>query len=359
MKQINHIDLYLSKTYIEDLVSTSQDAADIKSLCGSSILITGCTGTIGSWLADTLILYNELNAADMKIILAGRNIKRMKAHFEKCPTTPPDYVYFDLGEAPEWDFPVDYIIHAAGNAHPAAFNGDPCGTITGNILGTWNLLKYGLDHGCKRFLYISTGEVYGQGDLSLESFEETNGGYVDPTSPRSSYPNSKRAAETLCASFTAQYGMETVIVRPSHTYGPCVTPTDSRANVQFLKNGFDGSDIAMKSAGTQERSYTYVADCASAALTVLLKGKKGNAYNSAVPEARATIAEFAQAVANASGTKVIFADPTEADLANRTPIAKQVLSSAKTESLGWRGRYDVKTGVSHTLKIWRESHCEN
>ena len=359
MKQINHIDLYLSKTYIEDLVSTAQDVTDIKSLCGSSILITGCTGTIGSWLADTLILYNELNAADMKIILAGRNIKRMKAHFEKCPTTPPDYVYYDLGEAPEWDFPVDYIIHAAGNAHPAAFNGDPCGTITGNILGTWNLLKYGLDHGCKRFLYISTGEVYGQGDLSLESFEETNGGYVDSTSPRSSYPNSKRAAETLCASFTAQYGMETVIVRPSHTYGPCITPTDSRANVQFLKNGFDGTDIVMKSAGTQERSYTYVADCASAALTVLLKGKKGNAYNSAVPEARATIAEFAQEVAKASGTKVIFADPTAADLANRTPIAKQVLSSAKTESLGWRGRYDVKTGISHTLKIWHESHCEN
>ena len=149
--------------------------------------------------------------------------------------------------------------------------------------------------------------------------------------------------------------METVIVRPSHTYGPCVTPTDSRANVQFLKNGFDGNDIVMKSAGTQERSYTYVADCASAALTVLLKGKKGSAYNSAVPEARATIAGFARAVAEVSGTKVVFADPTAADLANRTPIAKQVLSSVKTESLGWKGRYDVRTGVSHTLRIWRES----
>ncbi len=349
------MDFYRSKTYIEDLIATSQDVTDIKSLRGSSILITGCTGTIGSWIADTLLLYNEINAADMKIILAGRRIDRMKAHFEKCPTASPVYAYFDLGKAPEWNFPVDYIIHTAGNAHPAAFNGDPCGTITGNIMGTWNLLKYGLDHGCKRFLYISTGEVYGQGDLSLESFEETYGGYVDPTSPRSSYPNSKRAAETLCASFTAQYGMETVIVRPSHTYGPCVTATDSRANVQFLKNGFDGNDIVMKSAGTQERSYTYVADCASAALTVLLKGKKGSAYNSAVPEARATIAGFARAVAEVSGTKVVFADPTAADLANRTPIAKQVLSSVKTESLGWKGRYDVRTGVSHTLRIWRES----
>ena len=83
------MDFYRSKTYIEDLIATSQDVTDIKSLRGSSILITGCTGTIGSWIADTLLLYNEINAADMKIILAGRRIDWMKAHFEKCPTASP------------------------------------------------------------------------------------------------------------------------------------------------------------------------------------------------------------------------------------------------------------------------------
>lgn len=48
------------------------------------------------------------------------------------------------------------------------------------------------------------------------------------------YPTSKRAAENLCASYSKQYGMETVVVRPCHTYGPSITPTDNRANVQFI-----------------------------------------------------------------------------------------------------------------------------
>lgn len=352
------MNFYLSKTYLKDIESTFRNVKALGELNNRTVLITGCTGTIGSWTADTLLMYNKANAAGIRIILAGRSVERMTARFG-CGSNAPDYVYYDLNKAPDWGFPVDYIIHAAGNAHPAAFNGDPCGTITGNILGTWNLLKYGLDHGCRRFLYVSTGEVYGQGDLSLDSFEETYGGYVDPTSPRSSYPNSKRAAETLCTSFTSQYGMETVIVRPSHTYGPCVTPSDNRANVQFLRNGFEGRDIVLKSAGAQKRSYTYVPDCVSAALTVLLKGQKGNAYNCAVPEARASIAEFAQAVAEEAGTKVIFSDPTAADIANRTPIAKQVLSSEKTEALGWKGLYDVKTGICHTLRIWREASRKN
>ena len=349
------MDLYKSKTYLEDLETTFRNVPCMKKLCGSTVLITGCTGTIGSWIADTLLMYNFMQAANIRIILAGRSIVRMKEQFDKWPASPPEYVRYDLNELPDWNFPVDYIIHAAGNAHPAAFNSDPCGTVTGSILGVWNLLQYGHSHGCRRFLYVSSGEVYGQGDLSLESFDETYGGYVDPTSPRSSYPNSKRASETLCASYTAQYGMDTVIIRPSHTYGPCITPGDNRANAQFLRSGSSGHDIIMKSSGTQIRSYTYASDCASATLTVLLSGKTGNAYNCAVPEAKCSIAEFAAAAAQASGTKVIFETPGETDLADRTPILKQVLSSEKTESLGWKGRFDIKTGVGHTLRILRES----
>ena len=64
------------------------------------------------------------------------------------------------------------------------------------------------------------------------------------------YPTSKRAAENLCASYSKQYGMETVVVRPCHTYGPGITPTDNRANVQFIRNVLDNEDIVMKSAGT-------------------------------------------------------------------------------------------------------------
>lgn len=244
-----------------------------------------------------------------------------------------------------------YIIHAAGNAHPAAFNGDPVGTIVGNVNGTYVLLEYARKYGIKRFCYISSGEVYGQGDLTLDSFSEDYNGYLDSMSPRSCYPMSKRAAETLCISYTKQYGLETVIVRPCHTYGPGMTESDNRANVQFIRNVLNGEDIILKSAGTQMRSYCYIADCASAIISCLVKGETAQAYNSANVNARITIAGLAEVVAECAGRKVVFMNPDSIEAANQSPIAKQVLNTEKIEGLGWKGRYSVRKGIMHTLEI--------
>jgi nucleoside-diphosphate-sugar epimerase len=118
-----------------------------------------------------------------------------------------------------------------------------------------------------------------------------------------------------------------------------------------MRNVLNGEDIVMKSAGSQLRSYIYIADCASAILTVLLNGKSGEAYNTANPNARVTIAQLAEIIAKAGGRKVIFATPSAVDIANRTPIAKQVLSSKKIEALGWSGAFSAETGIRHTLDI--------
>ncbi len=342
--------LYQSKTYLQDLSTAIAASVGIEALDGSRILITGATGTIGSFLVDMLVRYSK-SGGNLTLYAAARSLTRLRERFDGAGADCLHLVAYDMTAEVDLPFAVDYVIHAAGNAHPAAFNGDPVGTILGNVKGTCELLRYAERCGAKRFLYLSTGEVYGQGDLSLDSFEESYGGYVDPTSPRSCYPNSKRTAETLCAAYTSQYGLETVIVRPCHTYGPGITATDNRANVQFMGNVLRGEDIVMKSPGTQMRSYCYVADCASAILTVLVRGESGQAYNAANPEARVTIAGFAQAVADAAGKRVIFANPTEKELADRSPIAKQVLSTAKLEALGWRGHFSVQEGVAHTLEI--------
>lgn len=107
----------------------------------------------------------------------------------------------------------------------------------------------------------------------------------------------------------------------------------------------------MKSAGTQMCSYNYIGDCASAIITVLINGKCGEAYNAANPDVRLTIAQLAEIIASAANRKVVFADPDDVDLAYRTPIAKQVLSSKKLENLGWSGVFSAEIGVKHTLDI--------
>uniref|UniRef100_UPI0040563253 NAD-dependent epimerase/dehydratase family protein n=1 Tax=Agathobacter sp. TaxID=2021311 RepID=UPI0040563253 len=349
------MNLYNSKTYIKDLDSAISCSVNIQELKNKSIMVTGATGTIGSFLVDMFLRYNQTHDANVQIFASSRSLAKLQERFDVWKTDSLAYVEHDILSDVLFDYKADYIVHAAGNAYPAAFTKEPVETIIGNINGTNNLLKFAQKQGVKRFLYVSSGEVYGQGDLKLDSFDENYGGYVNPILSRSCYPNSKRTAETLCVSFGAEYGLDTVIVRPCHTYGPCMTQHDNRANVQFIKNGLEKKDIILKSSGTQMRSYCYIADCASAILTVLVKGNRCEAYNIANSEARVTIAGFAEAVAQVCDTKVIFENPNERDIADRTPIEKQVLDVSKLESLGWKGRFTVMEGIEHTLKIMQEN----
>lgn len=343
------MNLRQSKLYTEDLETTLAHAVDIEKLYGKKVLITGATGTIGSFAADALIHLNQKEKANIRVLLAGRSVEKLQNQFGNHDNVK--YLSYDLNAPIEFDEDIDYVIHAAGNAHPAAFNGDPVGTIVGNVDSTYRLLEYAKNHGGKRFLYVSSGEVYGQGDSSLDAFDETYSGYMDVLSPRSCYPLSKRMAENLCVSYWKQHGVESVIVRPCHTYGPFMTSSDNRAHAQFLHNALAGKDIVMKSAGTQMRSYNYVADCVAGLLTVLVDGETGEAYNLANPKSTLTIAEFAKKTAAAEDCKVVFENPTEADVANQSPIPKQVLSTEKLEELGWRPAFDIDVGIRHTLDI--------
>lgn len=343
--------LQKSQTYINDLDIAISHSIGLESFKQSSFLITGTTGTIGSFLVDMLLRYNQINKVKISVCVAGRNLEELKIRYNFWNDNDITFVKYDINNSIEFEQSVDYIIHTAGNAHPTAFNNDPVGTIVGNVMSTYNLLEYGRTHKTKRLLYVSSGEIYGQGDLTLNEFDEKYVGCIDITSPRSCYPSSKRTAENLCASYSSQFDLETVIVRPCHTYGPSITPTDSRAHAQFIRNALNDKDIVMKSVGSQLRSYNYIADCASAILTVLANGKTGEAYNISNSAVSITIAEMAKVIANKAGKKVIFTNPTALDLANRTPIAKQVLSSKKIEALGWTGYYTIEEGISHTLDI--------
>ncbi len=345
---------YDSTTYLSDLDTTATHVIGVEKLKGKSIIITGATGTVGSYIADTLLRLNKKLNYGIKIILAGRNPEGIKNLYSRN-SNGLEVVFYDLENEIDFDCHVDYIIHAAGNAHPAAFNSNPVGTMMNSLMSTKRLLDYGRFHGAKRLLYVSSGEVYGLGDVSLEAFKEDYLGTLDLVSPRSCYPESKRATENLCASYWAQFGLETVSVRLCHTYGPMITASDSRAHAQFIRDGLIHQNIVLKSAGSQMRSYNYIADAVSGILTVLLGGKPGESYNIANPDARITIAGLARVIAENEGQKVIFENPDAVDLANRSPIAKQVLDTTKLENLGWRGEYSVKEGIAHTLQILHES----
>lgn len=371
---------YRNCRYRGDLEEAIQSTVNFKVLFGRTFLITGASGLIASFLIDLLFYANETMQAGIKVYALVRNRECAARRFRSIMEHPDFHLIVqDVCEPLTFNGKADYVIHAAGDGYPKAFREHPVETMLPALVGTWQLLEYIRKIGDTRLLYVSSGEVYGSGreegfigswdrcsrnpGEGLESrireifgssgFTETDSGYVDTMQSRSCYPSAKRAAETLCASYHAEYGVDTVVARLSHVYGPNISEKDNRAAAQFFRDVLGGRDVVLKSQGEQMRSYTYVADCVSAVLTVLIKGTAGEAYNISNPDAKATIAEFAQMTAEAGRQKCLFAVPGRADVQESTPISCAVLNSEKLQGLGWKGTYDVSRGIRHTLEIMK------
>ena len=331
--------------YLEDILKGLEDF-DLTNLRHKRILVTGATGLIGGCLVDVLMHSDSL----CQVFAMGRNETRAQKRFaDYWNTARFHFISGDVTMPLPCNETFDYIIHAASNASPNFFKEKPVEVIQSNIMGVEQLMQYGLSHGMQRMLYVSSGEVYGEGHG--KAFTETDSGYVDCATPRACYPSSKRAAETLCVAYAAEYGADVVIARPCHTYGPYFTESDNRVYAQFIRNLLDGKDIVMKSRGEQYRSWLYVVDAVFALLTILLKGAKSEAYNVADEQSDITIRELAELLAAAENKKVVF-DIDEAN-GNTTPITRATFSTEKLARLGWRPRTTIAEGLAHTLAAQR------
>lgn len=335
--------------YLNDLLRVQDAIANIDRLDHSRVLITGAGGLICSALVDVLLRRNDTFDAGIQVYAAGRNIDTLRKRFANW-TGRQDlhFVAYDAAEPIDCRETFDYLIHGASPANPAAYNARPVETMTANFVGTHNILRYAKDCGAKRVLYVSSSEVYGKKEGS-EPYHEQEYGFVDILNPRACYPSSKRAAETLCAAYAQEYGVDAVIVRPGHVYGPTATASDNRASSQFPRDVLEGRDILMKSAGSQLRSYCYVLDCASAILAVLLNGQTGRAYNISNPDSVVTIRQMAQAFADAGNSAVVFENATDAEKRSYNLMDNSALEARELMALGWYGLFDMSTGAKATL----------
>ena len=320
------------KTYRNDLQEIFNENIPWEKLSGTNILVTGATGLIGSTLVEILMSNPH---RDYIVYASGRNMERARKRFVNYLSVESfHFVEYDVMFPLQLDVRFDYIIHAASNACPNVFSRNPVEIIKANILGVSNLIEYGIEHGMKRFLYVSSGEVYGEGDERIISEEYS--GYVDCLNPRSCYPSSKRTSETLCISYASEYNADVVIARPCHIYGPNFTESDNRVNAQFIRNILKGENLIMKSSGEQIRSWCYVVDCISALLYILLKGVSGEAYNIADPNSVLSIRQLAEMLAKIGNTKVIMEVPSEIEKRGYNPVSRSVFSVDKLEKLGWK-----------------------
>lgn len=337
----------------QELLKKSASAVDTRALSGSSILITGSTGLIGSAIVDLLLWKNRQEGAGIRIYAASRSLERVFARFEGYSEKDGLIgVAYDAREPVCFAFHSDFIIHAASNSTPDAYVNYPVDTMLSNVLGIHELLAYAIAQKTKKTVYVSSSEVYGVGRHVMPIKEEEYG-TTDILNVRSSYPIGKQAAETLCVGYAHQHGCDVSIVRPGHIYGPTATAADRRVSSLFAQLAALGQDIVMKSSGSQLRSYCHCLDCATAILTVLMKGETAQAYNISNSQSIITIRQMAEILAQCGHVSIQQAFPSEREKTAFNPMDNSSLNSEKLEALGWKGLYDAQEGLSTTVDILR------
>ena len=352
---IKEMSIYNSKLWITDLDKALTTLPELTELAGKSVLVTGCTGLVCSAVVDILIRWNDTHGAKIKILAAGRNEKKVVERFAPFVTKDWfEFVYYDASATDNhFVLPCDFIIHGASNATPCKIMEEPVETILDNVLGVKCLLDYAKEIKAKRVLLISSSEVYGKKE-NVAPFRLGEYGYIDLLNSRNSYSVGKRAAETMCVSYADEYGVESVIIRPGHIYGPTVTRNDNRVSSAWPYDVAQGKDIVMKSDGTQIRSYCYCLDSASAILKVLLRGQNCHAYNISNPDSVINIRQMAELLAKSANVQLKMELATEEEKKGFNPMSNSSLDSKELLALGWRGLFDAETGFRHTVEILKE-----
>ena len=340
------------ETYAADIASIANENLPWEKLSGKSLLLTGASGLIGTVIVDALMKKNRDDNLNVKICAAGRNEKIAAERFaDYLDDKNFEFVKLDVNEPIKNDFPVDFIIHAASNTHPLLYSTEPVSTMTTNIIGTYNLLEFGLRKKISRFVFVSSVEIYGKALNDEDLFDENYCGYINCNTLRAGYPEAKRAGEALCQAYISQHGLDIVIPRLSRIYGATMRLNDSKAMSEFIMNGVRGEDIVLKSQGVPRFSYCCATDAASGILYCLLNGKCGEAYNVADSSEILSLRQIAEYISSLAGRKVVFELPSETQAKGFSKAVNAIMPNDKLRALGWTPKDDTRSGVKKTVEI--------
>lgn len=344
------------KLYNKELVENSNvEWISWEKLNNKTILITGASGMIGSYIVDLLLTRNDLYNAHISVYALGRNKSKLEQRFSRWETSYLKLIEMDVTNiSPDAEFlkDIDYIIHAASNTHPKEYACRPVDTIKTNVQGLMNLLDSQVNKEKKaKIVLLSSVEIYGEAIEDEQCFTEVDMGYINSNTLRAGYPESKRLGETLLQAYRVEYGLSGVVVRLCRVYGPGVEDDDTKAVSQFIKNALNKQDIVLKSDGKQFYSFCYVADASLAIIKIMLDGNEGEAYNVVSPDSNRSLREIAEVVAKLAETKVVYDIPTNIEREGASKATRAILVDEKYQSIGGKGSYVLEYGLEATFQM--------
>lgn len=345
----------INRIVFEDIARVVETApVDWSVFSKKRVLITGASGFLPAYLVETLLYLNRLRGLDIHVTALVRNHENYIQRFAHHLNNPNLSVLVqDVSTPIRLDLPHHYIIHAASQASPKYYGIDPVGTLSANVLGTMQLLELARSHPVISFMYFSSGEVYGE-TQSIPT-KEADYGYLDPTSVRSCYAESKRMGENMCVSWHAQYQIPAKIVRPFHTYGPGMRLDDGRVYADFVRDIIAGRSIVMRSEGLARRAFCYLADATAGFFTVLLNGKNAVPYNVGNSQAEISIIDLANLLVDLYPEKqlrVVKECLQESSSYLQSPIPRNCPDVSLISTLGWSPMTGLEDGFKRTIESY-------
>lgn len=329
-------------------------AADVNwdKLRGSSVLVTGATGMLPAFALFTLVRANEVHQLDLRLVALARRPEAVAAtladivHLPNVDVVLADVVD-DLGTLPIDS--VDFIIHGASPARPSLHASDPVGSVRANVQGTLNVMELARSRHTRAVALMSSAEVYGQQPPGTTLVRETDFGSLDCATPRSSYSEGKRAAETIAVAYSAQHGIDVHLARFGHIYGPGMHLDDGRVQADFASRVMAGTDIVLTGDGTAVRTYTYVGDATSGLLHALLADQSGP-INVADSAGRVSIRQLADLFVAARPAKQLAVRFTSGQpVQGVSTVTGMGLDDTRLRNLGWRPSVSLEEGIDRTL----------
>lgn len=250
-------------------------------LSGKTFLLTGASGFLASYMADTIVWLNDhlLSSPCFLIALARSPVTRNGRLGHLLDREDVQFVQQNVSAPIHLDQHVDFIVHAASRASPRSYLAHPLDTMDANVVGTRQLLDIAKERGVESFLFFSSGEVYGEVSNEFVPTPESYPGNVNCTSPRACYTESKRYGETLCVTYWREYKVPVKIVRPFHVYGPGLRLDDGRVIADFSRNRLENKPIHVLSDGSGIRAFCHVSDATAGFWKVLLSDYNGEPFN--------------------------------------------------------------------------------